>query len=149
MPYDPARFLTRLRSALPSAAAAVRQRGSWAELGRPWLVALAVLLGSPLLTGFGGPEAEGPRPQSAPAPATPQPQATAPATHTLDKAAWGQRLREGSNQTPQPWPDLPPAPPLALWPLLAGTPQAEHGAAGSSSTAQRLAQWGKRQLEGG
>ncbi|MDO4263934.1 MAG: hypothetical protein Q4C67_07040 [Deinococcus sp.] len=137
MPQDLARFLLHLRSALSQQVSAARLAGlNLAGLGLPWLVALAVLLGLP---------APAPRNAATNASAEQLQQAELP-TLERSSALPGRHLSEGG-QPPQPWPDLPPG-----WPELPGglhllpLPTA---VALDLPTPQRLAHWGKRQLEGG
>ncbi|GHG09120.1 hypothetical protein GCM10017783_22200 [Deinococcus piscis] len=140
MSHDPLHFLLHLRSALTGRAsfgrAGPQSEGATrlAALG-PWLVMLAALLGL---------SAPAPREAAQNLPPEQLQQAELP-TLERSSALPGRHLKEG--QPPQPWPDLPPGRPelpsgLHILPLLTVL-------ALDLPTPQRLAHWGKRQLEGG
>lgn len=138
MPHDPARLLLHLRSALSGRARPEWTVAAWlARLGLPWLVTLAVLLGIP---------APATDPLQRGAAEAPPEQLQRAETPAVERATLpGRQLREG--YPPQPWPDLPPG-----WPEWSGRGQALHTAAARPlgvNIPQRLAHWGKRQLEGG
>lgn len=152
MPHDPLRLLLHLlmlhlRLAPPGRVTFERAwlRWAWVQPHRrsltglaPWLVTLLITLAAAL--GVTAP----PRSAAPAAPAEQLQQAELPALERSSALA-GRHLSDG--QPPQPWPDLPPG-----WPELSGAARALPVPAAQAlhlSTPQRLAHWGKRQLEGG
>lgn len=142
MPDPSSYVLDRLRAALLREIGAARL----GALGLPWLVTLAVLLGGalpPSSAERGGAAAEQTR---VPLPDAPGPQAQASAERDWPRHTGRERAWQGE-QTPQPWPDLPPQRPD--W----TTPQPKLGWAtlhlGRIPAPAARLYWGKRQLEGG
>ncbi|MFC6617695.1 hypothetical protein [Deinococcus radiophilus] len=133
-------LLSRLRTALLQEVGAARL----GALGLPWLVTLAVMLGGPLVQ-LGG-ERGGTAAEQTRLPDAPSPQAQASADRDWPRLTGRERAWQGE-QTPQPWPDLPPQRPD--W----TTPQPKLGWAtlhlGRIPAPAAHLYWGKRQLEGG